>query len=121
MATTTIAVRFESSSGAGVATTPTSPSPSPAPSSGGSAIPLGSWIGWGVGAYGGMSGVVYALFGYLWMKGQVDPEPGMVLHPSTVRVMLLWLVLGWPWGVLVGIGAAVSTLSVTTPRNERTR
>jgi GlpG protein len=45
------------------------------------------------GLFGGMSGVVYALFGYIWMKGQHEPEQGMILHPSTVQVMLLWLVL----------------------------
>jgi GlpG protein len=43
--------------------------------------------------FGGMSGVVYALFGYIWMKGQNEPEQGMFLHPSTVQTMLFWLVL----------------------------
>jgi GlpG protein len=44
--------------------------------------------------FGGMSGVVYALFGYVWMKGLYEPEQGMILHPSGVQMMLLWLVLG---------------------------
>jgi GlpG protein len=43
--------------------------------------------------FGGMSGVVYALFGYIWMKGQNEPEQGMFLHPATVQTMLIWLVL----------------------------
>jgi GlpG protein len=43
--------------------------------------------------FGGMSGVNYALFGYVWMKGRYEPEEGMILHPSTVQTMLLWLVL----------------------------
>lgn len=43
--------------------------------------------------FGGMSGVVYALFGYVWMKGRHEPEQGMILHPSSVQIMLLWLVL----------------------------
>jgi len=43
--------------------------------------------------FGGLSGVVYALFGYLWMKGQYEPEQGMILHPNTITTMLLWLVL----------------------------
>jgi GlpG protein len=42
--------------------------------------------------FGGMSGVAYALFGYIWMKGENEPEQGMILHPSTVQIMLLWLV-----------------------------
>jgi GlpG protein len=43
--------------------------------------------------FGGMSGVCYALFGYLWMKGQYEPEQGMILHPNTIALMLFWLVL----------------------------
>jgi GlpG protein len=41
----------------------------------------------------GMSGVVYALFGYVWMKGVYQPEQRMAVPPSSVNVMLLWLVL----------------------------
>jgi GlpG protein len=41
----------------------------------------------------GMSGVVYALLGYIWMKGLYEPEQGMIIHPNTVNFMLLWLVL----------------------------
>jgi GlpG protein len=43
--------------------------------------------------FGGMSGVAYALFGYIWMKGENEPEQGMILHPSTVQFMLFWLVI----------------------------
>jgi GlpG protein len=43
--------------------------------------------------FGGMSGVAYALFGYIWMKGENEPEQGMILHPSTVQFMLFWLVV----------------------------
>jgi GlpG protein len=41
----------------------------------------------------GMSGVVYALFGYIWMKGIYQPEQRMGVHPNSVNIMLLWLVL----------------------------
>jgi GlpG protein len=41
----------------------------------------------------GFSGVVFALFGYIWMKGLYEPEQGMILHPNSVTIMLLWLVL----------------------------
>jgi GlpG protein len=47
----------------------------------------------GLHLFGGLSGVGFALFGYLWMKGQYEPEQGMILHPSTVTTMLMWLVL----------------------------
>lgn len=60
----------------------------------------------------GISGVVYALFGYLWMKGHVDPEPGMVLHPSTVRTMLFWLLLGFTNFIPMANGAHVLGLIV---------
>jgi GlpG protein len=43
--------------------------------------------------FGGMSGVVYGLFGYVWMKGRYDPDLGMQLGSRTVVYMLVWLVL----------------------------
>jgi GlpG protein len=58
--------------------------------------------------FGGISGVAFALFGYIWMKGELEPHQGMRLHPSSVRIMLLWLVLGFT-GVLgraVGLNLA---------------
>jgi GlpG protein len=53
----------------------------------------------------GMSGVVYALFGYIWMKGLYQPEQRMILHPNTISIMLLWLVLCMT-GVMGPIGNA---------------
>jgi GlpG protein len=43
--------------------------------------------------FGGMSGVLFGLFGYLWMKVQFDPEPGLFLDRQSVFLMLIWLVL----------------------------
>lgn len=43
--------------------------------------------------FGGMSGVVYALFGYVWMKGRFQPELGMGMSNQNVLIMLGWLVL----------------------------
>lgn len=42
--------------------------------------------------FGGMSGVVYGLMGYIWFRGKFDPASGLFLHPSTVTMMLIWLV-----------------------------
>jgi GlpG protein len=41
--------------------------------------------------FGGMSGVVYGLFGYIWIRGKLDPASGLFLHPTTVTMMIIWL------------------------------
>lgn len=41
----------------------------------------------------GMSGVNYGLFGYLWVKGKLEPESGLGLAPNIVTLMLIWFVL----------------------------
>jgi len=40
--------------------------------------------------FGGMSGVVYGLLGYVWIRGKRDPGSGLYLHPSTVTMMIIW-------------------------------
>jgi len=40
--------------------------------------------------FGGMSGVVYGLLGYIWIRGKFDPGSGLFLHPSTVTMMIIW-------------------------------
>ena len=44
-----------------------------------------------IAAFGGMSGVVYALFGYVWMKGRYEPQEQLGVTPQTVFIMLVWL------------------------------
>jgi GlpG protein len=46
------------------------------------------------GDFGGMSGVIFALAGYLWIKGHSDPEDGLALDERNVRWMLGWFLLG---------------------------
>lgn len=67
--------------------------------------------------FGGMSGVVYGLFGYIWVRGKFDPASRLLLHKNTVIMMLIWLVvcftgllgpianLAHLFGLLIGIGA----------------
>ena len=43
--------------------------------------------------FGGISGVVCGLFGYVWMKGLYEPEQGMILHPNSVTFGLLWIAM----------------------------
>lgn len=43
----------------------------------------------------GMSGVVFGLLGFIWIKGKFDPNFGLGLPRPVVFLMLLWLVLGY--------------------------
>ena len=38
-------------------------------------------------AFGGMSGVVYGLFGYVWVKTRLDPADGFRLDPMVAMIM----------------------------------
>jgi len=40
--------------------------------------------------FGGLSGVAYGLFGYVWMKTRFEPELGLQLSPGTVIIMMVW-------------------------------
>jgi GlpG protein len=70
--------------------------------------------------FGGMSGVVYGLLGYVWIRGKFDPGSGLFVHPTNVTLMIIWfficftgqigdianmahaagLVMGMAWGFL---------------------
>lgn len=66
--------------------------------------------------FGGLSGVVYGLFGFLWIKTMIRTELGVYLPTGSVILMLAWLVLGFTgllgpianlahWGgLMVGMG-----------------
>lgn len=43
--------------------------------------------------FGGMSGVVYGLFGFIWMKSRVDPTARLYVSQMSVLWMVGWLVL----------------------------
>ena len=43
--------------------------------------------------FGGMSGVNYGLFGFLWMKGKFGRDQNWELPQQTVQLMLMWMVL----------------------------
>jgi len=43
--------------------------------------------------FGGMSGVVYGLFGFVWMQSRYDRSRGYQLGDATVVIMMLWFVL----------------------------
>jgi GlpG protein len=45
--------------------------------------------------FGGMSGVVYGLLGYVWIQGRFNRWFGYALHKHIVVMMLIWYVLCW--------------------------
>jgi GlpG protein len=45
--------------------------------------------------FGGLSGVVYALVGFVWWMGWLAPEKGLSLSKPIIGFLLLWLVLGF--------------------------
>lgn len=44
--------------------------------------------------FGGMSGVVYGLLGYVWMRNKVAPRPILALPSGLLVFMLVWLFAG---------------------------
>lgn len=61
--------------------------------------------------FGGMSGVVYGLLGYVWMKSKFDPGSGFLLHPTTVTIMLIWLVACYS-GLVGNVANAAHTVGL---------
>src|SRR5687768_9348412 len=43
--------------------------------------------------FGGLSGMIYGLFGYVWLRGRVDPASGFELPTHIVTLMILWFFL----------------------------
>jgi GlpG protein len=43
--------------------------------------------------FGGISGVICALVGYVWMKGLYQPEAGMILPPNNLMFFLFFIVV----------------------------
>jgi membrane associated rhomboid family serine protease len=71
--------------------------------------------------FGGMSGVIYAMLGYIWVQGVCNPWFGYVIRPQVMLVMIAWLVLCWTgllgpianWAHVAGLvlGVAVGWLT----------
>jgi GlpG protein len=63
---------------------------------------------WAGPLFGGMSGVVYGLFGYIWMKSRYEPGSGFYVTQNTVVWMVGWFLMCL-FGVIPGIANAVHT------------
>lgn len=63
--------------------------------------------------FGGLSGVVYALLGYLWILGYRLPHLGLTLPKPIIVFMLVWLVLGFvqPFMAIANTAHLVGLLS----------
>ncbi|CCP04743.1 Protein of glp regulon [Erwinia amylovora Ea644] len=64
--------------------------------------------------FGGLSGVVYALMGYSWLRGERDPDSGIFLPRGLMAFAVLWLLVGWfGWfGLSIANAAHVTGLLV---------
>ena len=57
--------------------------------------------------FGGMSGVVYGLFGYAWIKSRFDPGDGFQIDPTVAMIMFGFFIL-----CFTGIFGGVANLSL---------
>lgn len=64
--------------------------------------------------FGGLSGVVYALMGYVWLRGERDPQSGIYLQRGLMTFALIWIIAGWfdLFGMAIANGAHVAGLAV---------
>lgn len=45
--------------------------------------------------FGGLSGLVYGLLGYVWVRNSIAPHPLLRVPPGIVSIMLIWLLICW--------------------------
>ena len=64
--------------------------------------------------FGGLSGVVYAVMGFVWWLGWLKPQWGLALPKSIVGFMLVWLVLGYADILWVNMANAAHTAGLIT-------
>ncbi|WP_024554009.1 rhomboid family intramembrane serine protease GlpG [Franconibacter helveticus 513] len=64
--------------------------------------------------FGGLSGVVYALMGYVWLRGERDPQSGLHMPRGLLAFALIWLIAGWfdLFGLSIANAAHVTGLLV---------
>jgi GlpG protein len=61
----------------------------------------------------GMSGVVFGLFGYVWMQSRYVPSSGFYMPPNVVMLMLIWMALCYT-GAVGAIANAAHTVGLVT-------
>ncbi len=58
--------------------------------------------------FGGLSGVVYGLLGYLWIRHKLSPHPATRLPPGILGFMLFWLLICMSGVVSALLGSGVA-------------
>lgn len=53
----------------------------------------GQYLWSGAVLFGGLSGVVYGLIGYVWIRNRIAPQPLLNVAPGVIYVMLGWLLV----------------------------
>ncbi len=61
--------------------------------------------------FGGMSGVVYGLFGYVWMKTRFQPELGLNIDRTNIVIMMGWFFLCMTPLIRTIIGSGVANVA----------
>ena len=54
---------------------------------------VGQYLWSGPALFGGFSGVVYGLLGYIWVRNKRSPDPLLALPPAIFPLMIAWLVI----------------------------
>jgi GlpG protein len=57
-------------------------------------------------AFGGMSGVIYGLFGYVWLRGRFDRSSGLYIDRQSVILIVAWFFL-----CLTGLVGSVANMA----------
>lgn len=63
--------------------------------------------------FGGMSGVVYGLFGYIWLQGITNPKFAVKMNPAVVKLLLVWFVICWTGILEMVFGIAIANTAHT--------
>lgn len=61
--------------------------------------------------FGGMSGVVYGLFGYIWMKERFQPEMGLQIGRNNIIFLMAWFFLCMTPLIRILIGSGVANVA----------
>ncbi len=71
---------------------------------------MGQYLYSGAG-FGGMSGVLYGIFGYLWMQSKFNPWSALMLHDQEIAFIMILFVASW-LGLLGNIANMAHTIGL---------